>query len=134
MSQENVEIVGRMYDAYSRGDFETSLSHFGPEVEWDLSAYPLPDWPNTGRGRENFARHLADYLSGWREYRAEPREMIDAGDMVLVVLYETAVMRGSDARLERDLHQVWTLSDGVIVHLGVFKTRAQALEAAGLPE
>jgi len=43
-------------------------------------------------------------------------------------------MRGGDAVLERDLCGVWTYSDGVVVQFRVFKTRAEALEAAGLSE
>jgi len=34
MSQENMEVVGRMYDAFERGDYETSLSYLEPEVEF----------------------------------------------------------------------------------------------------
>ena len=43
-------------------------------------------------------------------------------------------MRASDVTLDRDLPTVWTIRDGRSVRLRVFKTRAQALEAAGLPE
>ena len=38
MSQENVEVVGRMYDAFERGDYETSLSYLDPEIEFSQPA------------------------------------------------------------------------------------------------
>jgi hypothetical protein len=36
--------------------------------------------------------------------------------------------------VERDLFQVWTLRDGLVVKWALFETRDQALEAAGLQE
>jgi hypothetical protein len=40
-------------------------------------------------------------------------------------------MRASDVVLDRDLPQVWTIREGRAVRLRVFKTRQEALEAAG---
>ena len=37
MSQENVEVVRRIYDAVARGDSETVLSLYDPDIEWDMS-------------------------------------------------------------------------------------------------
>ena len=34
MSQENVEVVRRMLNAFSSGDFEASLAFLDEEVEW----------------------------------------------------------------------------------------------------
>ncbi len=40
MSQENVEVVKRAYDALSAGGIEASLAYFRP----DVVAYPFPEW------------------------------------------------------------------------------------------
>ncbi len=37
MSQENVEIVRRLYDAVAARDSETVMSIYHPDVEWDHS-------------------------------------------------------------------------------------------------
>jgi ketosteroid isomerase-like protein len=132
MSQENVEIVRRMFEAYLTGDAEAALAAIDPEIEWDLSAYPLPDWPETGRGREGYMLNLTGYLQGWRDYQTELRELIDAGDDVVVALHETVALRDSGAILDRDIYQVWTVHNAAIARFRVFKTREQALEAAGL--
>ena len=50
MSQENVEIVRQMYDAFYAGDVERALSHFDPNVLVDASK-ARPDI-NIGKGRE----------------------------------------------------------------------------------
>jgi ketosteroid isomerase-like protein len=37
MSQENVEVVRRMYEAFHSGDAEGALAHFDPEVVVDAT-------------------------------------------------------------------------------------------------
>jgi ketosteroid isomerase-like protein len=134
MSEENVEAVREAFDRFQAGDAGwTELVH--PDVEWDISAHPLPDVPNRGRGRDDLlATVLATYLSGWLDYRSEIKEIIDAGDDVVMILHETARMRDSGAVLERDIAQVWTVRGRMWVFFRVFQSKAQALEAVGLYE
>ena len=40
MSQENVEIVRRCCEAFDRGDYESALDAFAPDIEYDLSHFP----------------------------------------------------------------------------------------------
>ena len=105
---------------------------YAEDVEWDLSAYPLVDLPTRGRGRDELFETFASYYRGWRDYRPEVREFIDAGDDVVVVLHEMAQIAGSGVDIERDQIQAWTLRDGLVVKWRVFETREQALEAVGL--
>jgi ketosteroid isomerase-like protein len=42
MSRENVEVVGKLYDAFARGDIDSVLAQVDPEIEFDLSDR-LPD-------------------------------------------------------------------------------------------
>jgi len=53
---------------------------------------------------------------------------------IVVVLHATVALRDSESILDRDLIQVWTIRNGMIARFRVFKTKAQALEAAGLSE
>jgi ketosteroid isomerase-like protein len=137
MSQENVEALGQALTPWFERGYDAEVfatEAVDPELEWDISAYPLPDWPNRGSGRDAFQRHIANYVAGWRDYRAEIREVLDGGEEIVVVLHETVSMTDGAADLDRDLHSVWTVRDAVVVRLRVFKTRDEALEAAGLSE
>jgi ketosteroid isomerase-like protein len=135
MSQENVETVGRAMDLWLRGDLDAWLELMDPDIGWDISTHPLPDVPNHGRGRDALmADMIVTYLSGWTDYSAELKEVIDAGDQVVVVLHETARMRDTGVPLDRDLVQVWTVRDGRASFLRVFRTKVEALELAGLSE
>src|SRR5687768_3626396 len=48
MSQVNVEIVRRLFDAVGRGDIETALRFVGPDGEWVNPAYAME--PGARRG------------------------------------------------------------------------------------
>jgi ketosteroid isomerase-like protein len=134
MSQENVEVVATSWDLWLRRDFDGWLDMIDPDVEWDISAYPLPDWPDRGKGRQEWFRHLSAYLEAWIDHTQEVQELIDAGDDVVVVVRETARMRDSGATLDRNVNFVFTVPDGRVVRFRVFLTRDEALEAVGLRE
>jgi ketosteroid isomerase-like protein len=68
MSQENVELVRRSYELWRDGSIGEWIETLDPAIEWDVSAHPLPDFPNRGSGREALARHIGTYLRGWIDY------------------------------------------------------------------
>ena len=134
MSQENVELVRRGFEHFQSGRFDAWVETLDPELEWDISAHPLPDFPNTGSGRDAFLGHMAVYVSGWNDYEVSMGELIGRDDEVVAIQHERARMRGSEMTLDRDLPLVLTVHDGCVVRFRVFKTREQALDAAGLSE
>ena len=137
MSQENVEITRRAYTRWQDGGGTLDaipMETYAENIEWDLSAYPLVDLPSRGSGRDNLFRAFAAYFAGWRNYQGEVTEFIDAEENVIAVLHEKATIADSDVTLERDVFQVWTLRDGLVVKWRVFETREEALKAVGLSE
>ncbi len=133
MSAETVEVMRRSFDFWRSGAVNAWLETLDPDIGWDISAHPLPDVPNHGRGRDAFVTTmLATYVSGWNDYSAELKELIDAGDEVVAVVHETATMRDTGVPLDRDLVQLWNVRDGRATFLSVFRTKAEAIEAAGL--
>jgi ketosteroid isomerase-like protein len=77
---------------------------------------------------------LGTYLSGWTDYSAKIKEVFEAGEQVVLVLHERATMRDTGVPLERDLVQLWAVREGKVAFLRVFRTKGEALEAAGLSE
>ena len=134
MSQENVELVLRSMGHRLAGRFAEWVDTLDPDIGWDISAYPLPDWPETGSGRDAFSRHMSDYGAGWTDYAGTIDEVADAGDHVVVILRERARMGSTGTVLERQLPIVWTIGDGTVEFFRVFKAREEALEAVGLEE
>jgi len=129
MSEENVEIVRRLYLALEEeGGFPDAL--LDDDVEW----VNPPDAVETGirRGREAFHRAARSTEEAFDEAQVVPQEWVAAGDQV--VLLCDWVVRGRASGLERSQPQghVWTLRDGKAVSFAWFNEHAAALKEAGI--
>ena len=132
MSQENVEIVRRAWDAWNRGDWDEWRSYLSPDFELDGSS-ALGEWRGVTRGSDQVLRGIEQFLEPWKAVRIEIDELIDAGEHV--------VQRGTAHFVGRDGIEVqakgaycWTFRDGVMIR-GLFSNEFDdALEAAGLSE
>jgi ketosteroid isomerase-like protein len=137
MSEENVELVRRAYEALGpypgRVDESTYARWIAPDAEADFSAV-YPDAPITRVGPESVNR-LAEMLPWGRSVKLEPERFFDVDEeRVLVFIHVSAEGEGSGAPVEmRDAHEL-TVRDGLIVRLKVYADRTEALEAAGLSE
>jgi type IV secretory pathway VirB9-like protein len=79
-------------------------------------------------------RRQADWERSSESWRWDPEEFIDAGDKVVAVFRSHAKGRASAVEVERLDGAVSTLSDGKCVPLDCYRSRDQALEAAGLAQ
>jgi ketosteroid isomerase-like protein len=131
MSQENTEIVRRIYDAYLSGDFETAFALIDPDVTFDVSIRPEG---KVYQGHEGVAEALRTWTGTWEAFRMELLELIDAGDHVVGVEHHSGRGRGSGLPLSQAYFSVFTFGDGKVARITWFQSRAEALEAAGLPE
>jgi len=134
MSDQNKQVVRRGYEARSSGRIYDWMETLDPNIEWDISGYPVEGFPQHGAGRGEFVAHVTKYWSIWNDYAQHVKEMIDAGDEVVVMMHEHARTRNSDADLERDVAIVWTIEDGRRVRFRAFGSREEALRAAGIDE
>src|SRR6478609_2619585 len=129
MSQENVEIVRSIYLAVERGDYSSSR-WADPDIE-----FVAPHEERPLRGVEAMQRSWRDFLSAWKDFKAEPEEIIDAGEHVLVLEKVGGRGRGSGAPAEGlRSATLFTFREGRVVRLAQYTDRDEALEAVGLRE
>jgi ketosteroid isomerase-like protein len=148
MSQENVEVVKRVAEAWNRDDLDAFIDLLDPEVEW---------YPASGasfEGRESASSQLAalwiggtvvrhghaGVRKGWESYSGERVESLevrldeirDLGESVLA-LGEMKIS-GQTSRLEltSEIALLCTFRYGRIVTGQDFMSHAEGLEAAGL--
>jgi ketosteroid isomerase-like protein len=133
MSQENVEMVQRAFDAFNRGDRDAAVADVAPDFEYVASG-AIPGATGKYRGPEGFKRFTGWLLDQFDEARVELTEVIDAGDQVVVRARSRGRGRRSGAETSWDTWQVWTVRDGKAVRGEGFTSREEALEAAGLSE
>ena len=126
MSKENVEIVRRVYEGWSRGDF-SQVELFDPEIEFEMI-----DWPHPAksRGVEAMRETWLATLSAWDDFRAHPDEVIDHGDSVLVLNSISGRGRGSGADVSAVTATLFTVEAGKVVRLALYWNTERAREAA----
>jgi ketosteroid isomerase-like protein len=132
MSQENVEIVRRFFDAFERGDVQTSLACFHPEIE--LSTPPSQPGASTYHGLDGVRRATTIWVGTWDDFHMNVEELTDLGEQVLVRVRERGRGKGSGVEVERELFDLFTIRGDRIVRLRMYDTRPEALQAAGLRE
>jgi ketosteroid isomerase-like protein len=132
LSEAEVARVRGAFEGLLEGDPGQWIALIDEDIGWDISAHPLPDVPDRGRGRDEAIGVWATYVSGWNDYRAEVTELVPAGEEIVIVVHEQVRMRETDVPLERELAYVWTIRDDRIVRLRVFKTGDEAKRAVGI--
>ena len=132
MSQENVEIVRRVLDAFNRRDEEGMLADLHPEVEWVNP--PDAVEPGIRSGHEEFASATQAVADTFEDTHVEVHEAVDAGDQVVVVAKMRGRGRESGVDFEVWLSYVFTFRDGKAARFEWFNSPTQAFEAAGLRE
>ncbi|HWX97883.1 MAG TPA: nuclear transport factor 2 family protein [Solirubrobacteraceae bacterium] len=133
MSQENVEVIVRALEAYRAGGFAAGRGFLHPDFEMVRAGVHFTE-SGTYRGYDAASQSMLDYIDVFEGYRAEPEELIDAGDHVVLAQAEIGRARSSSVELRERWYAVFTLRDGKILRLQWFGERAEALEAAGLRE
>jgi ketosteroid isomerase-like protein len=136
MSEEKVEIIRRLVDAWNRQDADAVLALIHPEGEY-VNA-PTAVEPGTRRGHDEF---VAVFREQW-EILSDALQEIDRfehrGDEVITVGNVSRSMPGSDARISIPLLISWRFRDGQISRLELLGAGPSefpdALKAAGLPE
>jgi ketosteroid isomerase-like protein len=136
MSEENVEIVRRVYEAVARRDGVTPFEIYAEDIVWDLSQmkraalYERPVYVGHAAVRGMWRESLEVF----GEIDFDLESLTDAGEKVFAVVRDRAVGRASGAPVDAVHYAVWTLVGGKVVRLQILDDRDQALEAAGLRE
>jgi uncharacterized protein len=131
MSQENVEAVRRAYDHFNK-TYEPSYELIAPDIAWH-TAVDLPD-TGTHRGHDGVARLFSEWAASFDDFRADPHELIDAGEYVVVWCTLRGRARDSGGSVELPEAHVWKFHEGKAVEVREYRTRDEALQAAGLSE
>jgi ketosteroid isomerase-like protein len=140
MSEENVALVRRNYEVINAigrtGDEFVDPEELAPELWASLAPdfelhgrADVPD-PKTYRGREQSKEFWRMLQEVWAEFRWEPLEFTDLGDVVVVETRIVGVGRGSDVPIEAEETDVFWFRDGLIVRLQGFASKEEALASA----
>jgi ketosteroid isomerase-like protein len=131
MSQENVEVVRALFEAWNADDMDAFRELYDPDAIMRMAQ----DWPEPGPyvGREAIMREFEQLRQTWDADAAEPiGDFIDVGDRVVVRHIWRGAGQGPEAEVE--LTAVWTVREGRILAADYFHDYAEALETLALRE
>jgi ketosteroid isomerase-like protein len=130
VSDENVQIAHRIYEAANRHDVEAILSHVHPEMEG--VSFIMDADGDTFRGPDGMRRFLGELFSVFPDFDAEILSVEAGADLVVIELRLGGHGAGSGARVQLLGWQVATFRDGKVVAWRGYATREEAMAAAGL--
>ena len=133
MSDENVEIVRRLLDAFNRNDVRGVIAEFDAACELDEPP-EMPDRPAQGfRGHDG----IREWMANLREIGAihfEPRSFRTSGDVVVSELAASGEGQASGVPFEWTTFAVFRMRDAKVVRAQAFLREDEALKAAGLSD
>ena len=132
MSQENVEVVKRLYDAWRTDGFGVVPALMDPAIEYVNPPYAVE--PGTRKGYEAFMIAVDAIRTIYPDRRFEPLEFYDAGSRVAVRVRVIARGAGSSVEVDTERGYVFDVQDGKVVRFAWFNEPLEALEAVGLRE
>ena len=130
MSQEHVNTVRGMYEAFGRGDIPTVLGRLDPNIEWleaenfiyaDNNPYVGPNAVLEGV----FMRLGAD----WEGFAVTPKEVHDAGDTVISEGQYSGTYKKNGRNVRAQFAHFFTFRDGKIVKFQQYTDTAQFKDA-----
>ena len=134
MSQENVEILRRVFQRWASGNL-SNTDVFHPDVEYSRIGAETPALEGRWLGLDEMRSAMSEYLRAIADLRIEAERIIDlGGERVLVLSRHTARGKRSGVPIAHELGDVFTLRGGKIVRFDSYWSRAVALEAVGVPE
>jgi len=120
-------------EAYSRGDYDTALARFHPDIEWSVETDLVPD-AGIYRGHEGVRRFWAEWAEVIEGMTLEIEECRPVDDeWVLAITRASGTGAGSGATVASgSFAQLGQFRDGEVVRVRLFGDIRHAREAAGL--
>src|SRR5262249_55003547 len=128
MSEENVEIVRRVYEQVSAHEWDAPSELFDAEYEVDLT----DAGPDLGviSGVEASEAALRGYTETFEDFRIELIEVVHVDEQhVVTAVRDGGRLKGSDTEVWNPFFHVWTFHDGKISRRSSERQQEQCLEA-----
>ena len=132
MSQENVEAVRRIFEAWASGDWSIGNDYLDEHAVCVVSS----DFPAFGAyfGLDGIRAYWRDFLEQWESLTFEAKRIEAVGDTVLAHVVQHAKGRVSGIEGDLSYFVLFTFRGGKIVRMESIMGESEALQAVGLPE
>ena len=119
MSEQSVEFVRGVYDAFGRGDVPAVLGAFADDIEW-FEAEGMP-YGGVYRGGEAVAQNVFGPITEDVEgFAVTPEQLIGSGATVAAVVRYTGTGKATGKALDVPAVHVWDIRDGKVARFRQF--------------
>jgi len=134
MSQENVEIVRRIFDTIDQSGWDAAFASGDIDQDCEVTFKSGPQ-SGTHKGLEQVQAVIGDVQGGFETWLVEPLELIESGDQVVAIVNNRLRPKGgTTGEFEYRNGSIWTIREGMIFSMVGYPTPEEALKAAGLSE
>ena len=134
VSQENVEVVRRTYEALNRGAAASGLGSW-VEIYYAQALYEPIEEEQPIRGHEELVTYFQRWLEAWQHIRWDLEEILETeGGQVVAAATVRATARTSGMDVEQRFFHVFDIARGRVARQQEYLDRADALKAVGLRE
>jgi ketosteroid isomerase-like protein len=131
MSQANVEVAKRAFDAFNRRDVDAFMELTTSDFEFYPSLLGAVEHRSFS-GREGVEQYFKDVREAWEEFLVLADEFRDLGDRVLQIGRMKGRGKGSGVPVETPYWAITDCRDGKVSCVRAYLDHAEALRAAGL--
>jgi ketosteroid isomerase-like protein len=130
MSQQNVNLIAGVYEAFEQGDVPAVLATFDPQIVWnEAEGNPYADGnPYIGPDRVLngvFARVATE----WDGFKIHREQLLDAGDTVVMCGRYSGTYKSTGVSMNPQVVHVFKLRGGKIVSFQQYVDTAQMRDA-----
>jgi ketosteroid isomerase-like protein len=116
VSEDNVQTVQTIYEAFGRGDLPAILEKLDPDVVWDHDGHSwgIP-WYEPRTGRDDVTKFFGALADGLVIHRLDPTNILVGGDQGAVGMDFESEVKGTGRNLRDTEIHLWTFGgDGLI--------------------
>ena len=124
-----VELLRGVYERWAQGDFRTGAELWDENVVFSLR----PEFPDSGvyHGAAGVREYMGHFLGAWTGLTITAEDLVEAGDSVVVAVYQRGVGRESGTPVELRYFQVWTFRGPKAIRFESIRDRDDALAVVG---
>ena len=130
MSEESVNVVKGMYEAFGRGDIASVIAALDPRVEWWEAENFIYADGNPYVGPEAVLQGVFVRLGDeWEGFAVSPKEILDAGETVVGHGYYSGTYKRNGERVRAQFAHLFTFRGGKVVKFQQYTDTAQFRQA-----
>ena len=133
MSEDNLDLLRRGYDAFNRGDVQTVLSLVADDFEFVAAENSQYFRGSPYVGKQQLAQFLARVAGEWTGNWFDVEKLHDAGDVAVMQGRYRGTYKPTNNTIAAQTAHIWTLRDGKLATLQQYEDTAAVRDAINGP-